>query len=1577
MRDDIENYYTIFPEARADQLDQKWLAVAQDCYRKAYKSNSDILAVVGQVSLNQMTRGNLSVSWHPIISVSRSSQVYFWTEACQERKTVQPVLEAIGMKVTSAPFKIRSYINNAVSEGENKCPEISPTSVYTYYIEFYNQVAPCQFPCDIGATAFLTVSNFKVFTRYVLKKSTSSNSEEFPSCPFGYPLLVTADGKLRKFDQNNMVIYSNYVEQFSKSLANFLHPELLDIKYSKVYFVAEGTGYSLIHRILSENLPQCLCDAEKCNDARSLIPLHKLQSLWLCFSLDPVFSSNLTSILGRWALILTTDNQLFSNTCQLHPILPLSHNDESNHSVFQIFRQIGMPIVDTSIIVSTTGTNCPSVSEHTKVLHSLFNLSNDMDLSTKLSRSDVQVLVRYLKSINYRTERVSCRQVKSLPLFETVIGNFVAIAGLAVYIWPNYYSCKTGYSKWIRGYSMAFLKKYASWCELCSPSELGIEEIATEDMYVQYIFPHFHLMSESERYDHLQHIRDDLFYSNKNNLSHRNASVRQRAVYFINALQKLECIGEDGHPLHPVSHFCDHEKEIFTTFSQHFKFLPDYFTRNPLVNERYKWMNFFRALGLKTTIAHDEFVMFCNETAEGRHADVRKASSVLINSLFSANEEWYSHPGFLSKISRISFLCSEKLPSLSWIVPVTTSRTVKTRDSEGIAMTEPFKAALTRYSCVLWTVKPIVDLPRKDDILAKLSVCTKPSTIDVIENLKNICKLSKLVDIGLFDKFPSQLKPPEEGQHLSSIFLEHFKLLQGEIGGADICILQSIPCIPVHASPDQKRNSEMVLVKPQSVLTCDVSGYHPFLQKLPGEFVYVTPLLESVGVKRELTLKHMQIVLQSAYLCTEGKEMDVNTLQCVQRAVKFMYKLLIRLKDDDNQSKSLDNDNMQKLSPLYLPGTNKALTLSTRLLYHDAPHFYGKKLKLGDTEFTELDISHTEYAFYRTKFCSLLPPSIRPKGTSELCIAKIAPECLPCDPSELARKVSTSLCLSSLPTAIVTMVKHNIPREKKADKDYVKDLQPCLETLFKDINVVTYKDLNIIIVLRETEANIGSGKMSYFMDHNEGHKLCLDATLKGAQIPHMYSEVANLVLLSIQEICPIKALSDLKQSIEFLLRAETTTDIIQELENLCLPIGDVAANEDVQLSIGMEIPRDWHYRLDQDIDNLFHANEYVAYENREGHFILVKIMHVMLEQGQELYNQYTQRYRIFTTEEDQEGIVVGVLSLYKFIKGEKKVKCDEESYAVVPYEGNATSSSRDEYSDSYLKQIKRNLCKELKDIWRLDLEDRKKALRRLYLKWHPDRNPDNPEFAEKVYKFLRTQIDKLEQGLPLDDPDSEQTTPTYRSTRASGTWWWREFRDWDRTANQHRWYYARDYEQHSRSGSRGSCSRGRRSQGFGWSHHSFFTAGDESFRVPRQPEEGQRWLQQATYDQKLLIMINDQMISLNDTSIAAHVCFLAHQVAEKALKAGMYTFCGLEEKDLSTHLLTRHAYALQTERPTETLHLAYHASDLEKYYLDTRYPNRHNPPAIPALSYSLTTAEEAKDHAMKVFSIVKSLFDSQ
>lgn len=205
------------------------------------------------------------------------------------------------------------------------------------------------------------------------------------------------------------------------------------------------------------------------------------------------------------------------------------------------------------------------------------------------------------------------------------------------------------------------------------------------------------------------------------------------------------------------------------------------------------------------------------------------------------------------------------------------------------------------------------------------------------------------------------------------------------------------------------------------------------------------------------------------------------------------------------------------------------------------------------------------------------------------------------------------------------------------------------------------------------------------------------------------------------------------------------------------------------------------------INNKFHANEYVGYEDEEGHIIVVKIIHIVVSGNERnpTICQYNKRYLVMTSEEDEIGTEVGVLSLYKFTKGAPK-NVTHHSRSLVPYTGDVDATSvKDDTLN--LNSVKKELCKELKEIWQLDLESRKKALRRLYLKWHPDRNPDNPDFAEKVFKFLLAQIDKLERGLPLDDPEYESTA-TRSSNRASGrsSWWDNYFREWDQTAHQHR-----------------------------------------------------------------------------------------------------------------------------------------------------------------------------------------------
>ena len=128
-------------------------------------------------------------------------------------------------------------------------------------------------------------------------------------------------------------------------------------------------------------------------------------------------------------------------------------------------------------------------------------------------------------------------------------------------------------------------------------------------------------------------------------------------------------------------------------------------------------------------------------------------------------------------------------------------------------------------------------------------------------------------------------------------------------------------------------------------------------------------------------------------------------------------------------------------------------------------------------------------------------------------------------------------------------------------------------------------------------------------------------------------------------------------------------------------------------------------------------------------------------------------------------------------------------------------------------------------------------------------------------------------------------------------------------------------------------------------------------------------MRQAEVDYSVLCDIHS---TARTTNRYGHVCFLAHQVAEKALKGGVYALCGMDGRGLIDHNLIRHAYALQAVKSSETRGLVEHCTPLESYYLDTRYPNRW-PTNIPSDHYTAGDANQAKDHAKEVLFVVKSI----
>ena len=116
-------------------------------------------------------------------------------------------------------------------------------------------------------------------------------------------------------------------------------------------------------------------------------------------------------------------------------------------------------------------------------------------------------------------------------------------------------------------------------------------------------------------------------------------------------------------------------------------------------------------------------------------------------------------------------------------------------------------------------------------------------------------------------------------------------------------------------------------------------------------------------------------------------------------------------------------------------------------------------------------------------------------------------------------------------------------------------------------------------------------------------------------------------------------------------------------------------------------------------------------------------------------------------------------------------------------------------------------------------------------------------------------------------------------------------------------------------------------------------------------EGAKRWLRQVESDVKA-------MSSLIHSSLPCQVLFLAHEASEKALKAGMYALVGLNPSSLKTHNLICHASAISSEKEEDWVRLPNLVSSMKKYYMNSRFPNKHTLLDAPVDIYTQAQAEE-------------------
>ena len=1564
-----------------------FLLLAKAVYKKVKEQNETVMVTVTQVPVSdpssitnpasqRPSRIYFSVDWHPLHNKKEpSKQIYFFDNTDKTNKTnkeLMPILESIGLQLTRTPLVIRKHFLSL----EIELPEVTRESVFQYYSKFHPQVSKTgNFPCQISDTAFKSVDHFQLFTQYLLHKSRAIQYHgytEFPKDPFGLPLLLTADKQLKMFDKDNMVICSPHYKIFHDSRAKFLHPAMIKLNYVSKYFIcASDTNWLMIEGILRAELSSKL----KAGSATSH-HLAFLRPLWLCLSEDAVFKHHLEEILKTWPLLLSTNKQLFyfKSWEQLLPVIDpkpcdekeeLSSKEELHLQVYKVLQQAGVPVLDTGVVPRETASSyCPTFQYHQRILTSLYyhyhtkEESLTMLLSKSSSDENIKILFEYFKNIHFAQEFDSLCKLKCLPFFKDVSGELHTLER-KTYIWASCI-CNAGCNRWLSKAGAVFLEENGAWTTLASAEVLGIETISVLRVYTKFIFPSFGNLTVEERIQQLKHVRDQLFDDADHDKKSKDYCRRSDAIEFISGLEALPCLPLSSGELRPVRDFCDPEVPLFTTFHKFFNFPPQSMCSSI-------WLEFLRKIGLCQKVEQEQFKKFCWKVYSGDHCDVKKASDTLLKYLMKASE-WYSDKLFLAEVSTIPFVCAEHLPSLNWIKHMQTAQKRIQQGENVFDFTCLKGAALHRFDTLLWTVKPIVKLPgfapdthwsTKANVLEHIEIITTPNPRDVVRNVKNI-STSHFSNFALFDKYTDDCKQKqlESGENclLVNVLKTNFRFLleqEGRYSETVLYSLKDVPCIPVCAEGKTSNITKPVLVHPLQVIAerKECKAARPFINPLPDVlFPFLRGVLAELGVESTLQPINVCKALETIHKYVK-QPFDPNTIEVVQYLLKQLYFLI---KGTSDKEKLADN-----LFPLFLPNSDVRLIKNAHLICNDMRQYRKTPLDFSGLSYSLFSLLSTdplsELGYTPQQLCSCLPLAVSPNLLSRCCEEELHGSC-----TETVKSTYTSdklQCVFNLHMYIARATHLIIKRTVQTDaKQDCSKFTTTLQQFLQNTKIVVYKHLqvNIFLTLVTPRKMIGTAEVPFLVQKSEQQTFCL--CLNEVTPLNLLKFLASSIVSCVAQQCNVdtKALGNPEEVIANLLAVECRDDIFSILEEFDIPskslqLGDVEIPVSIQKpKLGDPVPLEMHHLLDQDVNNIFRPEEVVGYEEHTDYIILARVVYRIQkdnEEDEEREEGFAECL-ICTHEDDKSGRVVSVLDLYKFARTESMplVECFE---VAIPENSDATQLSKTFYGGkgSEWKKIKKEICTALQRIWRLPEEERRKGIKRLFLKWHPDKN--DHKLATEAFQFLKQQISRLEAGLPLNEDNEDES-------RQIPSFWEPCWKEWNDIAARH-----------SRSQQRARGCGGGGGIGASWWSEM---APDKDILKAKV------WLQQAEVDMKVL---NTVLMKVDESpDHAGHVCFLAHEVAEKALKAGKYATCGLHPGDLQHHDLLCHARALEQMRPQLTNDLCTSALALDNYYLKPRFPNLYSPPAVPANHFTPDQAQNAQRNAARILEMMGNVISS-
>ncbi|XP_035698973.1 sacsin-like [Branchiostoma floridae] len=1588
----LESYHSLFPSV--SKTTDGWRELAVAVYEHIDRKHLRLLSVMRAInndsqprSGNQSTRNNVqqTLEWLPPTGDGKD-EAFFNTvkidhptslvTSQKSKKTVLvETLLDLGFNLLACPRTIFDSFRQAGIKVQGALPESVTRFLRTHTADEPLCRIGTSLPAPLNTTTFQQAEKL----RFVLEYCLSAQQHEFEL--HGLPLLLTADNILRAFDISSPVFATHYANLVPSVPDQFQHSSCLSEVLSKktdatvrcfdvkalcrlmprVIDRSKFGNGEIVKLCLSSTVPskEWICLLWKFFDQElPRLAIEDISTLFADWAILPAFTpaqcSVPMSLRSRAAPVQPVDRYLVP-LCKAYTVVNFNDQNAQQGTVARILRKLHCLELDTSCLRASGGFEhlptrfVPHLTNHAGILRVLYFILVEQGGTTPLTTEEATELLKYFEheAERYAQEPGNLRMLRSLPLYETIHNRLISLNTTSqCHVLPVGIPT-ADMDKWITRSNAVFLKRNDSLTKL--HKALGCSGITDAVVYERYIFPNMDHLSDEAVKIHLEYLR--------NMLARMTTVEEQTRQSLLAGLGYLPIIpSQRGR--RPVRDFYDHTHPVFREMVSLENFLPEYYRM-----EFGAWRKFFIDIGLHDTVTKSLFLQYAREVE-------RMAKSVR-NRDQSSRKSDILMKNFLHMKELVEGTFTKEVSTIQFISPVAVRPALSTLHSQygvsgDVLPFVCFKDSVPEDRQELcWTTANILpnganpDHPesryyKKDskELCQRLGIQLQPSSDTVTSHVMCLCQyLSQQKAMETEEGANS----PSACQTLWNLMPKVYEFLSTSCDAISVKEkLGHVPCIVVEEGRRLVRPDQIAIELHQE------SEIRPHLYGLPKKLGPYHEFFASFGTPEKPTPLQYANVLEQFYLSSNGESLvDPNEKNGSYSAVAGLFQSLkgssqITLRKEMPSQTEAIKDAFQQLENLYLPSRQNELCKTTDLVFDDTPQF-SHRIKDFKYPFL-LHLGNCHLSGNEEEFINLLPAHLSPKRCSALVQETLCDDC-----EQMACVMGESCVLETRYNCLFrsSQFTHAVHRLFKNSQNVNCDeatLTKALEKTVSSIKVCCKQKLVTCLSYKETKDEIKESKDNSLCFIEDCTLYIAHTETTSEHYEDFIFKLAHVINYALGQ--PLVDLSPLM----VVLSTNVPSDISGKLDRAGIQRHSSGNDEEQHRhDLGTPIPEIYHYLLKSNPAHFFSPDEFVGFELYESdveadseEYTMSFLYARVIKEASTDTNLKFGLGRKYVIDLGQTQRTVSAADLYKFCR------------PIVPgplvlYEGETDEKgSSAAKTPQSLQDAMEEVSNILEEAWKLPEKERKKVVRRLYLQWHPDKNPDNVEMSTEVCKHIQAEISRLEKGLPRKSAGQGHRSGSGGFDFGESTFS-SSFNRWNAHAGFHRRQREQFYERYQ-----GSDFSGWRTNSGQWVPPK---SDRSSFPNPR---EAARWHRQATAD---LQAAKDNLRGPGTSH--EWTCLMCHQAVEKALKAVQLGKFGKYEM---IHHIGRMAMGLMARYGDEMAGIGDAAMELssigsylrcDDVYLRARYPNLHPAPRVPNDVFTRQHAESAIHLAQTVLGMTQ------